>query len=88
MLRPGGYAIITSPDAPAVERDTFRCAHCGRVVFVRPGCSAADAGGWCGLEGKPVCGPCADLGSCTPLEEQLKRMEDRARFRRQLAEAA
>lgn len=38
MLKAGGYSIITDPAARGpIEHDTFSCAHCGKVEFVRPG---------------------------------------------------
>lgn len=82
MRRPQGYATIVDPDRPQIERDTFTCAHCQRIVFVQPFAAASDAGGWCGSCAQPVCGPCADLGTCTPFERQLELSEQRDRLRR------
>jgi hypothetical protein len=85
MLRPGGYILVTDPDKPAsgfTEADTFTCCHCQRIVVVPPRASASDSGGWCGRCAKPVCGPCADKGSCTPWEARMERMEARERFLR------
>ena len=84
MRNPQGTAIITDPDAAVMttECDTITCCHCQRVVHVKPGVAAADAGGFCRLCFKPTCGPCADLGSCTPFEAKLERMEGRRVFLR------
>lgn len=43
MRRPGGYLVITDPDAPGgldLERDTITCSHCQRIVEVKPGTGA------------------------------------------------
>jgi len=37
MHRPGGYSIITEPGKRPVEHDTFTCAHCPRISFVKAG---------------------------------------------------
>ena len=85
MLRPGGYALVLDPDAKggvALERDTFSCSHCQRVVFVTPFAAASECGGWCGNCAKPVCGDCADRGVCVPWERVMERIEARDRFLR------
>lgn len=87
MRNPGGYAVTFEPDRPPVERDTITCCHCNSIVFVEPGKSASDAGGFCGLCKQPTCGPCADLGKCVPFEKKLEAIEARDRLRRS-AEAA
>jgi hypothetical protein len=84
VLNPQGYAIITDPDAPTRECDTITCCHCQRIVFVRPGQSASDAGGFCRLCMQPTCGPCADTGACTPFEKKLEEMERRGQLFRSL----
>lgn len=68
--RPQGYATIVGPDAPIKEWDTITCKHCQRVVFVRK-----DPGGFCRCCMAPVCGPCADNGSCAPFEKRLEEFE-------------
>lgn len=82
MRNPHGTAIITDPDAavPVREFDTITCCHCQAIVFVGPGQSASDAGGFCRLCFRPTCGPCADHGSCTPFEKKLEAMEARDRL--------
>jgi len=79
MRRPTGYAMLVDPWARVQECDTFTCAHCQRIVFVKPGASASDCGGWCGQCAKPICGPCAGKGECTPF---LKKLEQYERGRR------
>lgn len=80
-MRVGGYAVIVGPDAPTKEWDTITCAHCNRIVRCR-----TDPGGFCRCCMKPLCGPCADKGVCTPFEARLDAYEKRERFRRQLSE--
>ena len=82
MRRPQGYATITDPDRPLLELDTYGCAHCNRIVFVKPYAAPSESGGWCGCCAKPICGPCADRGVCTPFEQQLEQSERRDRLRR------
>jgi hypothetical protein len=79
-----GTAIITDPNAPVVTRecDTITCCHCQKIVLVRPGQDASDAGGFCRLCFKHTCGSCADAGVCTPFEAKLERMEGRKAFLR------
>ena len=74
MLRPGG--ILTCDDGRAC--DTFTCGHCCTVVFVKPRCDPADAGGRCKLCDRLICGGCADLRRCTPWERELERQEARS----------
>lgn len=80
--RSGGSLIITDPDAPTVEMDTVTCCHCNTIVLVGPRQDPADAGGFCRLCMKHTCGPCADLGTCTPFEAKLEKMEGRKVFLR------
>lgn len=78
MRNPGGYLLITAPEGPAIERDTFSCCHCNAIVVVKPGSGITR--GWCGLEGKPHCGG-ERCWPCVPFERRLEVMERRARFR-------
>jgi hypothetical protein len=78
----GGYAIIVEPGKADVEMDTFTCAHDNRVVFVRAGQDPSELGGFCRICMKHICGPCADLGSCTPYEREMEKAEARDRFLR------
>lgn len=65
------------------EADTFTCFHCAHVTHVRPRMDAADLGGLCKICMKLICSRCVGKG-CDPLEEKLKRSEDKDRFRRSL----
>lgn len=76
MRRPGGYAQWVG-ETPR-EADTITCAHCNRVHII----TKEDAGGFCRQCMKALCGPCADLGRCTPFEKKLEQAEARDRFRR------
>lgn len=90
MRSPDGYLIITDPNARggvALECDTVRCVHCHRIVPIKPNAIASDAGGYCPRCHAAICGPCADLGKCTPFEKKLEAMEGRARFLRAAAAA-
>jgi hypothetical protein len=89
MLRPGGYIVIADPDPRrgtpgTIEKDTFSCPHCNRIVDVRPFASASESGGWCGRCAKPICPECAKSGACIPLEKQLLAMEARGRLLAQI----
>lgn len=91
MRRPGGYLICDDPDPTKSkgqvgrqENDTFTCGHCGRIVIVKPLCDPADMGGLCGGCGALVCPGCHGRGVCDPLEEKLRRDEERDRFRRSI----
>lgn len=81
MRQAQGYTIITGPDPGTGELDSFTCAHCNRVRFVKPMQRAEDLGGICHLCGdkrRPsfICELCVGKG-CDPFEEKLKRMEAR-----------
>ena len=83
MLREGGY-LIGHGDGKPIERSTFTCAHCCRVVIVKPKCDPADVGGLCKQCMGLICPRCYDLGRCDPLEKKLERAEAKDRFRRSL----
>jgi len=71
---------IVDPAAPvAREWDTITCYHCNKIVRVKK-----DPGGFCRICMKALCGPCADLGKCTPFEAKLEAYEKRMRFRTSL----
>lgn len=80
MRQPGGYAVIFEADGSKKEADTFTCAHCQRVVAVKPKAPPSESGGWCGRCAKPICAGCAVGGTCTPFEKQLERIESRGRL--------
>jgi len=81
-----GYTIITGPDPGTGELDSFTCAHCNRVRFVKPMQRAEDMGGICHLCGdkhRPsfICELCVGKG-CEPFEKKLDRWEKRDRLLR------
>ena len=80
MRNPGGCALWEGGGAP-IERDTFTCSHCNSIVIVTPKQSPAEAGGFCRMCMKPICGPCADEGCCVPFEKRLEEDERRYRLR-------
>jgi hypothetical protein len=93
VLKPGGYFICVDPDPKSgtpgtIERDTFTCQHCNKIVRVTPMCPPEDMGGRCmqcgeGLGGL-ICKECATKGNCVPLEKAITQMEDRSRFLREV----
>jgi len=82
MRRPQGYLTVTEPGAPTVEKDTFTCGHCNRVVVVEPACDPSAMGGFCRLCMTHICETCAGEGGCEPFEKKLEAMEARDRLRR------
>lgn len=78
MRNAGGYGVLFGPNGVQHEVDTFTCAHCNKVVVVKPKCDPADLGGNCRLCMKLVCPRCVDLG-CTPFEKKLEQWEARDR---------
>ncbi len=81
MFKPGGYGFSFDPGGIRQEADTFTCAHCNRIVIVRPKCDPADLGGFCRLCTKMICPSCVDIGSCDPFEKKLERKEKEYRLR-------
>lgn len=96
MRNPSGYATVTDPDRPLLERDTITCGHCQTIVFVQPGTGAttyllwnpqtrrwdAHAGAACRVCMRPVCLACDADGRCTPWEQRLEQAEARDRLLR------
>lgn len=76
MRNPGGYLIITDPEAATKEADTFKCQHCQRIVIVKPMCDPADMGGRCTCCDGLICDRCVGKG-CDPVEKKLLRLESR-----------
>lgn len=62
--------------------DSFTCNHCNRVTFVQARQDPSDLGGFCRVCMRHICGPCADLGACTPYEREMELAEARDRFLR------
>lgn len=89
MRQAQGYTLITGPGPGAGEMDSFTCAHCNRVRFVKPMTRAEYMGGichQCGDKHRPsfICEECVGKG-CDPFEEKLKRWENVQRFRCEVA---
>jgi len=76
-----GYARITDPGGTR-EHDTFTCAHCQRIVHVRPRADPASCGGLCKLCMGLVCPRCNARTRCDPWEKKMERAEARDRFLR------
>lgn len=76
MRNPGGYFCLTDPEKGTTEGDSFTCRHCCRLTFVKPKMSPTDLGGLCRVCDGLICSQCVGKG-CDPLEEQLRRMENR-----------
>lgn len=87
MRRPQGYLVGFYPEGPPKEADSFTCAHCQRVVFVKPRMDPADMGGLCKQCGGLICARCVGQG-CTPWEKAMERTEARERTRRAFERAA
>jgi hypothetical protein len=82
MRNPTGQITIVDPSAPTVERDTFTCKHCQRIVAVDPMKDPAESGGFCRICWGLVCKQCNLEGTCSPWERQMEQIEARDRFRR------
>lgn len=82
MRKPQGYATIVEPGRQTVEIDTFTCAHCNRIVHVKPRANPEDVGGLCKMCMGLVCPSCMANAACDVFEKKLERIEARDRFRR------
>lgn len=76
MRRDGGYATITDPEKSLVELSTFTCSHCCCVTHVKARQRPEDLGGLCKICMGLICSSCVGK-VCDPLEEKLRREEDR-----------
>ena len=87
-MRAHGYLTISGPDVRVVERDTVGCAHCAKVIVVKPGTATTvyliprrdgtwieEPGAGCSVCMRPMCLPCHDIGVCRPVEKWLEIME-------------
>lgn len=74
MRKPGGYGVTTFDCGQVKETDTFTCAHCNRINFVKPKERPEDLGGLCKVCMGLICSACLDLG-CTPFEKKLEQQE-------------
>lgn len=84
MRRPQGYAITVEPGKGDIEEDTFTCAHCNSIVFVKPRQDPSEMGGFCTQCYRHICTKCADLGMCRPFEKWLEQVESRDRLRKSI----
>lgn len=80
--RPQGYAIIVDPDTQTKESDTGLCAHCHAVFFYEQDMNGRTSGAFCLHCMRPVCLRCDAIGSCTPFERALEKMERGESFAR------
>ena len=82
MRRPGGYAVVTD-GFKKWEYDSFTCAHCQHVQFVRAYEKPEDLGGFCKDCMKLICKHCL-AKPCIPFEKLLERWERQTLFRQAL----
>jgi len=75
FIRAGGYAVLTDPNGRR-ESDTFTCSHCSGIVVVAACERPEDLGGMCKRCMGLICPKCVGF-SCDPIEERLRRMENR-----------
>lgn len=72
-----GYAIITSPDGPAVEFDTFTCGHNNELVRVKVG--TVNEAPVCLSCMRRICLKCQREANrtlkCVPFEKKLELIE-------------
>lgn len=73
MLRPGGYATLTSPDGVS-EADAFTCFHCNAIRHVKARQDPAEIGGICKGCMQLICEKCLG-GGCDPFLKKLERWE-------------
>jgi hypothetical protein len=74
MLRPQGYSLLIDPDIGTVEHDTFTCAHCQKVTFLKALARPDDQGGFCRKCMALVCKECAGK-ECKPIMKQVEEWE-------------
>lgn len=85
MLRPHGYATVTSNDDGRLlsERDTLSCGHCN-AWFAPDKNKPGTEGGFCLKCMAPTCDRCLARGTCTPFMKKLEAVEKRAVFVRSM----
>ena len=87
-MKISGYATIISPEQPVVEFDSVQCAHCQYITLIQSRNDIAEKLGFCLMCMQHLCGPCADLGTCTPFEKQIEAEEKACYQREQFAKIA
>jgi hypothetical protein len=75
LRRDGGQLEVTDPDGGSRRYETYTCAHCNRVVFVKHKMRPEDMGGLCKICMDLTCPQCHALGACTPFEKKLELQE-------------
>ena len=80
QIQRSGEVAVTD-DRGMREYRSFVCAHCNRIIIVKPG--SGRQRGFCLLCQRPTCGHAA-CGHCVPWEAKLEAMEGRRRFWKQL----
>jgi hypothetical protein len=81
--RARGHVAVTGPGG-TVEHETFTCAHCQKIVTVKPRATPGELGGRCHNCDAMVCPGCARVGRCTPFEKRIEEYEARMRLRKQV----
>jgi hypothetical protein len=74
MLRPGGYSLLIDPETGTIEQDTFTCAHCQKVTFLKALVRPDEQGGFCRKCMALVCAHCAGK-PCNPIMKQVEEWE-------------
>lgn len=90
MLRPHGKIDII--DDVVQEFDTITCAHCNKIVRVKPGTASTtyliptrdgrlieEPGAGCRSCMGSICLVCCGLGTCVPLMKRIEAMEKSGR---------
>lgn len=75
MLRPGGYATLTSPEG-VKEADTYSCGHCNAIRHVKAQQDASEIGGLCKCCMQLICEKCLG-GECVPFMKKIENWEQR-----------
>lgn len=86
--REQGTAFVFDPALPRVmERDTFTCSHCQRIVMLHDEQGRQIDSVLCMRCDKRICVPCAEQARCDPFEKKLSRMESKTAQTAQLFRA-
>lgn len=84
----GDKGLITiTLDGRETHHPTVTCAHCNRIVSIKPFADPASIGGLCFGCNKPICPHCVGKG-CDVIERKLERMEHRDYVLRSYADCA
>lgn len=83
--RAQGYGFETQDGKITREVDSFTCAHCNFINFVKCWPPTAEEGGFCRACYLHICIACDTAGlKCVPTEKRIEAMESRDRFRKAL----